>query len=297
MKAALVLNDRAGALLRNQSGGNELCASLQAAGFDIVPIAPGNLPDRLAQARDCGADLVVAGGGDGTVACAAQELAGSDQVLGILPAGTANLLAKDLGIPVGAPDEAIRIMQAGEVRAIDVGFIGEHAFLCAVMFGSPARLGHHRELGREHGNGVTGWLRLALAFLRAARRHRAHHYEINVDGVHHMLRTAALTVTVNALADHATRLFGRMCLDGGELCVYALRPRSVFALARLAANVLRGHVTEDAAITVLRGQELQISRRSGSLRVLVDGEERLLQSPVYITLMPRALKVMAARPA
>jgi diacylglycerol kinase family enzyme len=110
------------------------------------------------------------------------------------------------------------------------------------------------------------------------------------------MRTAALTVTVNALDNHATRLFGRTCLDGGELYVYALRHRSVFALLRLAINVLRGRVAEDASITVLRGKELQISRRAGSLRVLVDGEERLLQSPVHITLRPRGLKVLVAGP-
>jgi diacylglycerol kinase family enzyme len=289
-----VLNDRAGALLGREGGVAALTDALAAADFEIMPVGPGDLPSRLAEARDCGADLVVAGGGDGTIACAAQALCGSDGVLGILPAGTANLLARDLRIPVGAPEEAIRILQAGDIRTIDVGFIEGHAFLCAVMFGSPARLGHYRELGRERGNGLTGWLRLGRAFLRAARRHRAHHYDVTVDGVHNFLRTAALTVTVNALDDHATRMFGRICLDGGELYVYALRHRSVFALLRLAFNVLRGRVAEDASITVLRGKDLQVSRRTGSLRVLVDGEERLLKSPVHVTLKPRALRVMAA---
>jgi len=295
------LNDRAGALLGREGGVAALAAALAdglaAADFDIVPVGPGALPHRFAEARDCAADLVVAGGGDGTIACAAQALCGLDGVLGILPAGTANLLAKDLGIPVGAPEGAIRILQAGAVRTIDVGFIEGHAFLCAVMFGSPARLGHHRELGRERGNGLNGWLRFGVAFLRAARRHQAHHYDVVVDGVRHRVHTAALTVTVNALDDHATRLFGRTCLDGGELFVYALRHRSVFALLHLAFNVLRGRVAEDASISVLRGKDLIISRRTGSLRVLVDGEERLLRSPVHITLMPRALRVVAAAQA
>jgi len=296
-KAALVLNDRAGALLGREGGIAALTDALIAADFDVIPVGPGNLPDRFSQARDCGAGLLVAGGGDGTIACAAQALSGSDCVLGILPAGTANLLAKDLGIPVGVTEDAILVLQAGAVRAIDVGCIDGHAFLCAVMFGSPARLGHHRELSRERGNGLTGWLRFGLAILRAARRHRAHHYDVIVDGQRHRLRTAALTVTVNALDDHATRLFGRTCLDGGQLYVYALRHRSVLALLRLAFNVLRGRVTGDASITVLQGKDLQISRRAGALRVLVDGEERLLQSPVHITLRPGALKVLAAGPA
>jgi diacylglycerol kinase family enzyme len=162
------------------------------------------------------------------------------------------------------------------------------------MLGTPARLGRHREIGRRLGNGIAAGLHFGRAFMRAAVRHRAITFHVTVDGVRHRLRTPALTVTVNALDDTSGRLFGRTRLDGGMLYLYAVRHRSIFALLRLAFRAARGHIAEDPAVTILHGEHVTISGPSRSLRVLIDGEEHLLRSPARVTLMNKALSVMAA---
>ncbi len=288
------MNEKSGALLGQDGSAGTLTKNLANAGFDVMSPKPGALPDRIRQAHDHGADLIVVAGGDGTVACAAAVLANTGATLGIIPAGTANLLARDLGIPPDDQEAAIRILTTGHRRAIDAGEIEGHIFLCALMLGSPARLGHHREMGRRRGNGLAAWLHFGRAFLRATLRHRAITFHVTVDGTRHRLRTHALTLAVNALDDTSGRLFGRSHLDAGALWLYAVRPRSLFALFRLAFRAASGNIAEDPAVTILHGERVTIAGPTASLRVLIDGEEHLLPSPATVTLNKKALGVMAA---
>ena len=101
----------------------------------------GSLPDRVALAAKSGAEAVIVAGGDGTVACAGHALAGSDIPLGVLPYGTMNLLAKDLGLPIGDLPAALKAIAAGAIRTIDVGEVNGQSFLCASMLGLPVQLG------------------------------------------------------------------------------------------------------------------------------------------------------------
>jgi diacylglycerol kinase family enzyme len=291
-RLALVLNEKAGALLAAGGDGTSLLALLQDAGLTVETIGQGTLPDRLAAARDLDTDVIALAGGDGTVACAAGALAGTGRALGIIPCGTMNLLAKDLGIPAGDHAEAVRILAAGDPRHIDVGTAGDHVFLCAVMFGTPARLGHFREAGRRRGNGLLGWLHFVRAALHSLRRHHPLRLTVTVDGTQHLLRTPSLTVTVNALDDHSGRMFGRTRLDGGELVAYALRPSLGRDLPHILVNILRGRFARDPAVRILRGRAFGIATNSDGLRVLVDGEEHVMPTPVRLHIRPQALTVI-----
>jgi diacylglycerol kinase family enzyme len=293
---ALVLNNKAGTLLADGNCAPALPVLLANAGFDLIDIPAGTIADQLVAARDCGADIVAIAGGDGTVACAAQSLANTGITLGILPCGTMNLLAKDLAVPPADPAQAVDILRCGRIRDIDAADIGGHIFLCAAMFGSPARLGHHREEGRRRGNSLEGWLHFGRAFLRAAVRHRALRLAVTLDGARHELRTSSLTITVNALDDATGRMFGRSVLDSGTLYLYALRHRGILAFLRLLANALLRRFTSDPSVVVLHGQAIEIRSNAAALRVLIDGEEHLLPTPLSIRVLPRALHVLVPAP-
>jgi diacylglycerol kinase family enzyme len=296
--AALVLNEAAGAVLSGKGGGDTLQLQLDQRGLATTIIPPGGLADRIANARDSGAEIIVIAGGDGTVACAAQVLSGSRGTLGIIPLGTMNLLAKDLQIPVGDVAGAIDILAAGTAREIDVAEISgadgdRQIFLCAAMLGSPARLGRHREDGRRRGNGLAGWWHFARALARARSRHKPLPFTLKLDGVVHRLRTSSLTVTVNALDGEAGTVFGRSRLDGGELFVYVVRHRSMVELARVLFHALAGRFGSDPAVTVLHGRQIELDSPDAALRVLVDGEEHLLKVPLRARILGDRLRVMA----
>ena len=298
-RLSLVLNEKAGALL---AAGEtpDLTARLESEGGTARLVPPGDLPDRLRAAMD-DADAVIVAGGDGTVACAASALGGTGIPLGILPGGTMNLLAKDLGLPlVTSLNDAADIILAGQTRAIDMGRAGPpggeaHVFLCACMLGAPATLGRHREQARQDGPWLQ-WLKIGRAALRVLARPRPLRLTLTVDGKPYRLRTPSLTITVNPLDDVQGRYFARSRLDGGRLCAYAVQRPAMLDLLRVFVRLALGR-PKDPALLVLEGTAMRVNAATAALRVLVDGEERLLATPVDFTLEAQAFRVFVPAPA
>ncbi len=172
-RIAVVSNAASGGFLDSPGAPDTLPALLRDAGFAAEFIAPeaGTLPERIKLACESGAEMVVIAGGDGSIACAAQSVARTGMVLGILPFGTMNVLAKDLGIPVGDVAAAVAVLRNGQVREIDAAEVNGQLYLCASMLGLPARLARYREAGRGKGSVARLWLRFARAALRAFARY------------------------------------------------------------------------------------------------------------------------------
>ena len=294
---AVVMNGAAGALLDRADAAVELTTQFTAAGLapHFVEQDAGNLPERIALATRMGVSVVVVAGGDGTVACAAQALAGSEMTLGILPFGTMNLLAKDLGIPVGDTEAALRVLASGTAREIDVGEVNGRVFLCASMLGLPARLARHREAERASSR-LRLWFRFGSAALRGIRRDKKMRLAVGIQERIMRLRVSSLTIAANALDDPSGRMFGRSRLDGGELAMYVIAHLDVGDLARLAWAALRGDWQHTRAIREHRAGEIAIGADRASLRVMNDGEVMLLQPPLHYRIRPRALRVMAPTP-
>ncbi len=291
---ALVMNGQSGALLGQADAAEALQTALSAVGGEVhvIPADAGTLPERVAMAKRTGADCVVVAGGDGSVACAAAALLGTEVSLGLIPSGTMNLLAKDLHIDPADREGAIRVLAEGHDRQIDAGVLGEHVFLCASMLGTPARLSRHREAGRQRGNGFLAWAGFGSAALRALGRNRSMRVVMRLDGQVIQRRSPAITVTVNRLNDASGRLFGRDDLSGGELAVYivprASALRQVWLLLRTA---LTGRLTApDVEIFVTKHLEVQSS--AAALHVLLDGELGLIAPPLRYRLAPDAVRVL-----
>src|SRR5438128_1727531 len=142
MKASVLLNVAAGSV---ESGGT--------AG-DIARIAEAFRSAGAAaeRAASCDADAVVMGGGDGTLSCAVKALVGGDKPLGILPLGTLNHFARDLGVPSGL-DGAVRTVVAGHVRCVDVGEVNGHLFLNNSSLGIYPEVVRERDEIHERGAG------------------------------------------------------------------------------------------------------------------------------------------------
>ena len=295
LPVAVVFNGRAGALLDRPGAVAELAELFTAAGLDpnFIPTDAGTLPERIQQAVHTGADCVVVAGGDGTVACAAQLLAGTDTHLGILPFGTMNLLAKDLGIPVDDVNAAIALLATGKPRRIDVGEVGDHVFLCASMLGLPVNIGRDRERQRVAGSAWRRWAGFASAALRTARRYVAHRLTLEFVGQVVATRSPSITVVVNRLDDSSGRLFARARLDGGEFGIYLARRPRWREVVPLAIDLLRGNWRAGGAIDERCAPELTIRRRRHKIRVMNDGEEITLQSPLQYRIRRAALSVIA----
>ena len=297
---ALVINSKAGALLAEDDGGGSLEDLLraQADSLEVIPETVGTLPERVAEAVATGADCVVVAGGDGTVACAAQVLVGTDTALGLIPCGTMNLLARDLGLDPADRGACVRVLGEGRARAIDAGQVvgaggAAHLFLCASMLGTPARLSRHREAGRERGNGIRAWARFGWAAMRAMAANRSTRLVLRYDGRVRHVRTPSLTVMVNKLDGEAGRLFGRARLDGGTLAVYLVPRANAFTQLLLLLRTAWSGNLAAPQIEMFETEALEIDAEQAALHVLVDGERQLLAPRLRYTIRPAALRVIA----
>ncbi len=298
MRVALVVNRSSGSLLGKPDAAADLERRLLAAGLDVGSVLDGDSTDiaaRMAHARDLPVDAVVTAGGDGTIGAAAEALVGSGKALAPLPLGTMNLLAKDLGIPLDL-DLAAAAFANAEAVAIDVGEVNGHKFLCNSMLGVPARLAERRERNRQH-MGLVGWWRHGFASLKAMYRYPPMRVGLDLgDGAPPMtLRSKAIVVANNAYDEGFGHVMTRSRLDRGELTVYATRCLSIWPLVRLSTRMALGSWTHDPDLETHNVRELIVTSRRKLIRVMLDGETRLVPPPLRYSILPKALLVLRPR--
>mgnify|MGYP002732402237 CR=1 FL=1 len=136
----LLLNPKAGSLHRS---GLKCWLDEHRDSFRLVPTSSaGDLTDKARALAEAGAPIVAAAGGDGTLMCAAQGLVGTDASLGILPCGTMNVFAREMGIGSRRFDIALEAMQAGKTQPVDIFTVNGKPFLQMAGFGPDARIVH-----------------------------------------------------------------------------------------------------------------------------------------------------------
>jgi YegS/Rv2252/BmrU family lipid kinase len=238
-----------------------------------------------------GVERVIVSGGDGSVMEAAGALVGSDVTLGIVPGGTGNLVALNLGIPVDT-EQAIRLALAGKPTEIDVGYCNDIPFVLMTGMGWDARL--IRDTGREMKARLG-----VLAYFWAALRNVAHPsavYWLQIDG--RRLRRRAKSVIVANLG----RITGGLQVipdthpRDGLLEVAVLRAESLWDFAGLLWSALRGRVREDPRLETFRGRRIVIqTRRAQPLQI--DGNDAGTTLHVDCHVRTRALRVVLPAPA
>ncbi|HEV2545180.1 MAG TPA: diacylglycerol kinase family protein [Methylobacterium sp.] len=297
MRIVLVANPASGAFAAGVTP-DAIRARLRGAGLDLAPEPDETLPlpDRLRAALHTeGVTAVAVAGGDGTLNGAAGVLAGSGVALGILPFGTMNLLAKDLGIPLDL-DRAIAVLAAGQTRAIDLGCVNGHLFLINSVLGMPARMVRHREIFRGRRLGLPALLRLAVATLRHLGPYPRLAAVISEGGRRTRLRLRMLAVVNNDYAEGPGKILERSQVDGGELTLYIARRLSPWRLVRLALGFGLGRWRDGPGLERRSATRFAVSARRRALRVMNDGEVRLIAPPLRYRLMPRALTVIVPEP-
>lgn len=236
-----------------------------------------------------GYELVVAAGGDGTVSGAASGLAGTGVPLGIVPLGTGNALAIEMGIPLETEAACRLLVEGGQRRAIDVMRVGEEVYLLDVAVGLSAwtMAETPRESKRSFGRLAYIW-----TGLRRLLRLSLWRFHLEIDG--RPVRTRAFELAVvNAptMGHEAFKWGSRVRIDDGRLdvCMVGLRgPQSVL---RLIAGLLTGQQERTPEFECRPAERQVVVRSRRPLPVQADGEI-LGHTPVTVSLDPRALEVI-----
>jgi len=248
---------------------------------------------RVAKARGVG--VVIAHGGDGTAMDVAAGLVGTGLPLGLLPGGTGNVLAGNLGIGRSFT-AAADVIAAGVTRAIDVGRLstaaGSRYFAVNCAAGFAADLMAETQQRHKRVFGVAAYVARAVAMVgdlvRAAAR-------IEVDGTVHEGHAATVIVAnCGDIVPGVLPLGAGIAPDDGIFDVAVIDATSYASALRLTWRLLLRRPGADAGITFYRGRSVRVSCEP-DLPVEADGEA-LGTTPMTVELVPRALTVLAPRP-
>lgn len=291
-RALVVLNARSGVGCTQERADElrELFAQ-QALTAEIVLAEGGEaMLEAVARARDGGYGLVVAGGGDGTQSAVASRLAGTELVQGVLPLGTLNHFAKDLGIPLKMED-AVRTIAAGRVLEVDVGEVNGRTFINNSSLGLYPEIVRERELQQMH-LGKSKWRALASAALHATERRVGLAVRVESPDDQQVRRTPFVFVGNNRYVMEGLAIGAREALDGGELALYMGKRRGRLALVQLALRALTKTLDQAEDFEMLTGPAFIVDTTGERIRVATDGEVCMMDSPLHYRIRPRALRVM-----
>ncbi|HEY3690924.1 MAG TPA: YegS/Rv2252/BmrU family lipid kinase [Pseudonocardiaceae bacterium] len=287
-RGVLVVNTRS----RRGRGHYEVARGLlSTAGFDLLACfgvdQPGQLAGALTAATALRPDLLIAGGGDGTISEAARHLAHRDIALGVLPLGTTNNFARTLGIPLNLPT-AITVLTDGKVADVDLGLVGDYPFANLVSVGVSAEVAGHvpAVLKRLLGRGAY-----PLTALRLLPRHQAFHARITTaDQRSRALRTHQVNIA-NGSFHAGTPITRDASADDRLLLAYALGSHGRrHLLAATLRHILSGRRRTLTAAPFLATDDLWLDT-DPPLPLDIDGEIRG-HTPVRIRIAPNALRVM-----
>jgi len=297
MKVRVIVNKSGGTSKGDGEEAARIKAAFDAAGVDadVRPTESEDIFDALAAAAKArGLDAVVAGGGDGTLSCAAGHLAGTKRPLGILPLGTLNHLARDAGIPARLED-AVAVIAAGHVRAIDVAEVNGRVFVNNSSVGLYPDMVRLREVEQER-LGRSKRLAMLSASLTSLRHFRRHRLGISAEGLETPVRTPMLFVGNNRYQVNLLALGRREALDQGELCLYAIRARSRAHLLWAGIRGIFGRLDQQRDFVTYYVREAEVSSDRDALTVSADGETVRLETPLRYRIRPKALRLIVPAP-
>lgn len=240
------------------------------------------------------AEVILIGGGDGTVSAAAASLMNTGKILAILPAGTMNLFARGLGIPLTL-DEAIQCFADGEIREVDIATANGRPFIHQFSIGLHARLIHLRSRMEFRSRLGKIWASVRSAF-GAMTNPRVLQVRLIMGDTEVMVTTTGIGVSNN--------LFGEGHLpyadmpDAGILGIYVSSAASRAQILGLFINIARGRWQASEHVEIHESEEviLKVRKPRRKLRCVIDGELSTLDPETTIRIHPKALRVLTPRP-
>ncbi len=287
MKKALLLvnqHSRKGKKLLSQA-----TVELQALDFELIVESTNHaseLSDTIRRYQN-GVELVIIGGGDGTLNSAIEGLIDTKLPLGILPMGTANDLARTLGIPTDL-SAACQVIASGKTRLIDLGWVNGQHFFNVASLGLSVQITKRLTKDIKQRWGIFAYAFTALQTLWSARPFRA---EIKVNNQSFNVRTLQIAIGNGRYYGGGMTVAEDATIDDKRLDLYSLETNNWWEIIALLPAMRQGNHTDLPNVRALHGQEFEVNtskRRS----INTDGEITT-HTPAKFRVIPQALAVMA----
>jgi diacylglycerol kinase family enzyme len=237
---------------------------------------------------------IVAAGGDGTINAVASAIAGTGITLGVLPLGTLNHFAKDIGIPLDV-EVAAATIAAGHTTEVDVGEVNGQVFINNSSLGLYPQIVRHRET-QQRRLGRGKWPALAWATLMAVHRSAFMTVRLKLDDVESVYRTTFVFIGNNEYVMEGFSIGSRERIDSGRLSLYVSHRRGRLGLILLGLRALFHRLKQANDFDALTAQSIVVETRRRALHVATDGEVLTMTTPLEYRIRPRALRVFVPAP-
>lgn len=292
-RVTVLLNRGGGAVSADPKIDAKVRDALRAGGLAVRVelVSGGECAARSRAIAERGDELLIVGGGDGTVSAAASALVGSDTRLGILPLGTLNHFARDLKIPPEL-DEAAQLIAHGAERRVDVGEMNERIFINNSAIGLYPLMVLDRDLQRKR-LGRSKRLAMIVASIHTLARFHHQRLTLSVNDQKAQVDTPLLFVGNNDYRIDIGAPGRRQSLQGGELSVFVMRKKTRRGLIAASVRALLGRERPDDMVRIEDVQRLRVASERSSLAVSLDGEVVRIEPPLDYKIRKKALRVIA----
>ena len=287
MKKALLLvnqHSRKGKKLLSQA-----TVELQALDFELIVESTDSareLSDTIRRYQN-GVELVIIGGGDGTLNSAIESLIDTKLPLGILPMGTANDLARTLGIPTDL-SAACQVIASGKTRLIDLGWVNGQYFFNVASLGLSVQITQRLTKDVKQRWGVFAYAFTALQTLLSARPFRA---EIKVNNQCFNVKTLQIAIGNGRYYGGGMTVAEDATIDDNRLDLYSLETKNWWEILTLLPAMRQGNHTDWPNVRALHAQEFEVNT-SKRRPINTDGEITT-HTPAKFRVIPQALAVIA----
>jgi len=292
VSVSVLLNRGGGAVAADEKIADKVREACAAAGIDaeIELIDGGDYEVRCRPIAERGDQLVIVGGGDGTISAAAAVLAGTETRLGILPLGTLNHFARDLEIPTDVA-EAVRVIAAGKERSVDIGDMNGRTFINNSAIGLYPLMVVDRDLQRKR-LGRSKGLAMLVASARTLLRFNHQRLTLQANDEEARVDTPLLFVGNN---DYRLDIGGagqRDSLEDGQLFVLVMRKKTRRGLIAASIRALLNRTRPDDMVRLEGVRRLRVQGRRSMLPVSLDGEVAQAKTPLEYSIRHKALRVI-----
>ena len=293
MPATVLLNRGGGAVAADPEIAGKVADALKKGGVaaDVELIDGGDCAVRCKAIAERGDALLIVGGGDGTIGAAASALVGTDTRLGILPLGTLNHFARDLGIPTDL-DEACDLIAKGGDRRVDVAEMNDRIFINNSAIGLYPLMVVDRDVQRRR-LGRSKRLAMLVASLRTLARFNHQRLTLTVNDEKARVDTPLLFVGNNNYRIDLGAPGQRERIDDGQLCVMVMRKKTRGGLIAASIRALFNRSRPDDMVYLDGVERLRVGSQRSQLAVSLDGEVVSSAPPLDYRIRKKALRVIA----
>lgn len=284
MQALLLINRQSRAAAVNAAAVRD---ALRAHAAEVV-VRDADTPARIdaaLTAHAATADVIVVGGGDGTISMAAGALMQLQTPVAIVPLGTANDLARTLAIPLDVAGAARNAIE-GQPHAIDLGQCNDVYFVNVASLGLPVRASKFRSTAAKRWLGPLGYANNVISAYRQTAPFDA---ELTWGGYRKGLHTIQLVVGNGRYFGGGLTVARDAAPDDGNLDIYSLSPQTPLAMLAKVPALIRGPHQQLAGVSLFQADSLCVRTRE-PMAINTDGE-LLTQTPAEFRVIPGALKV------